>query len=417
MRAVDLIERKRDGGEHTAAEIAWLVDGYCVGSIPAEQVSAWAMAVVFRGLSDAETHALTAAMVESGETIDLSPLGRRIVDKHSTGGVGDKTTLALAPLCAAMGIPVAKMSGRGLAHTGGTLDKLEAIPGFRIALSTSELLVQVGTVGCAVVAQSAALVPADRLLYALRDVTGTVPAPGLIAASVMSKKLAAGADAILLDVKVGEGAFMPERASAVELARLMTAIGERAGKPTVCEISPMDEPLGAAVGNALEVAEAIECLHGRGTHDFRELVLRSAAEMAALSDLEDDVESGRARAERALASGDAARAMERWIDAQGGDPAIVEQPWSLLERAPVAIAIEAERDGVVTRCHALAIGRAAMRLGAGRAHKEDAIDHAVGIVVHAKSGLRVERGDVLATVHARREQDVADVRAAFDLTS
>ena len=415
MRAVDLIEQKRDGCEHAPGEIAWLIEGYCQGEVAPEQMSAWAMAVLFRGLSDGETHALTAAMVSSGESVDLAALGRRIVDKHSTGGVGDKTTIAIAPICAAIDVPVAKMSGRGLAHTGGTLDKLESIPGFRIGLSTAELVEQVRLVGCAVIAQSSALVPADRLLYALRDVTGTVPAPGLIAASVMSKKLAAGADAILLDVKVGEGAFMPDRAAAAELARLMVAIGEQAGKPTVCEISAMDEPLGDAVGNALEVAEAIACVHGAAPADLQELVIRSVAEMAALSDLGCDADEGRMLAEQAIAEGKAAQAMERWIAAQGGDPAIVEQPWSVLARAPGRVEVRALRPGTVERCSALAIGRAAMRLGAGRERKEDAIDHAVGIVVHAKAGASVEPGDVLATVHARGDVDfdVESVRAAF----
>ena len=417
MRAVELIEQKRDGGEHAPSEIAWLVEGYCRGDVAPEQMSAWAMAVLFRGLSEIETHALTAAMVDSGETVDLAVLGRRIVDKHSTGGVGDKTTIALAPICAAIDVPVAKMSGRGLAHTGGTLDKLESMPGFRIGLSIAELIEQVREAGCAVIAQSEALVPADRLLYALRDVTGTVPAPGLIAASVMSKKLAAGADAILLDVKVGEGAFMPDRAAAEELARLMIAIGEHAGKPTVCEISTMDEPLGDAVGNALEVAEAIACVHGSAPGDFQELVLRSVAEMAALSDLGCDAAEGRGLAEDAIASGRAARAMERWIAAQGGDPAVVEQPWTVLARAPELVEVRALASGTVERCSALAIGHAAMRLGAGRERKEDAIDHAVGIVVHAKAGARVDAGDVLATVHARGEVDIEGVRAAFRLRS
>ena len=413
MRAVDLIEQKRDGGEHTPQEIAWLIDGYCHGVVAPEQMSSWAMAVLFRGLTDVETHALTAAMVDSGETIALAPLGRRIVDKHSTGGVGDKTTLAIAPICAAIDVPVAKMSGRGLAHTGGTLDKLESVPGFRIGLTTRELIEQVMRVGCAVIAQSDGLVPADRLLYALRDVTGTVPAPGLIAASVMSKKLAAGADAILLDVKVGEGAFMPSRDAAEELARLMIAIGEQAGKPTVCEISAMDEPLGDAVGNALEVVEAIACVHGTAPADLQGLVLRSVGEMAALSDLGCDAAEGRARARRAIASGAAARAMERWIEAQGGDPKLVEHPWDVLGLAPTLIEVRALTDGTIERCSALAIGRAAMRLGAGRERKEDAIDHAVGIVVHAKAGTRVAAGDVLATVHARGDVDVDGVRAAF----
>ena len=375
------------------------------------------MAVVFRGLSDAETHELTTAMVESGTTIDLSSLGRTVVDKHSTGGVGDKTTIALAPLAAAMGMPVAKLSGRGLAHTGGTLDKLESIPGFRVGLSVPELIAQVGRIGCALAAQTDDLVPAARMLYALRDVTGTVPASGLIAASVMSKKLAAGADAILLDVKVGEGAFMPDLASARELAVRMRDIGVRAGRPTVCELTAMDSPLGAAVGNALEVAEACEMLAGRGPEDFRELVLGSAARMAALSDLGVGSEEGRRLAEEAIASGAALRALEQLVEAQGGDPRVAEKPFEMLELAPVTRGVLAPRAASVERCGALAIGRAAMRLGAGRERKEDAIDHAVGILVLAKPGDRVETGEPVAHVFARTaeaaEATAAEVLAAY----
>jgi pyrimidine-nucleoside phosphorylase len=419
LRALELIERKRDGAEHAPGEIAWLVEGFVAGRVAPEQMSAWAMAVVFRGLSEAETHELTQTMVNSGATIDLSSLGRTVVDKHSTGGVGDKTTIALAPLAAAMGIPVAKLSGRGLAHTGGTLDKLEAIPGFRVALSVAELVEQVARIGCALAAQSDDLVPADRLLYALRDITGTVPAPGLIAASVMSKKLAAGADAILLDVKVGEGAFMPDLPSARELAVRMRAIGVRAGRPTVCELTAMESPLGAAVGNALEVAEACEMLAGRGPADFRELVLGSAARMAVLSDLDVDLHAGRRLAEEAVVSGAALRALERLVEAQGGDPRLAERPWDVLEAAPVVLAVPAPRAGSVARCGALAIGRSAMRLGAGRARKEDAIDHAVGLVVHAKPGAAVEAGEPLGHVHARdragAEQAAAEVLAAYEL--
>jgi pyrimidine-nucleoside phosphorylase len=419
VRAVELIEGKRDGGEHAPGEITWLLEGYVAGRVAPEQMSAWAMAVVLRGLSDAETHELTQAMVDSGATIDLSSLGRTVVDKHSTGGVGDKTTIALAPLAAAMGMPVAKLSGRGLAHTGGTLDKLEAIPGFRVGLSVEELIAQVGRIGCALAAQTDDLVPADRMLYALRDVTGTVPAQGLIAASVMSKKLAAGADAILLDVKVGEGAFMPDLASARELAVRMRDIGVRAGRPTVCELTAMDSPLGTAVGNALEVAEACEMLAGRGPVDFRELVLGSAARMAVLSDLDVDLYAGRRLAEDAIASGEALRALERLIEAQGGDPRLAERPWEVLAMAPVVVAVPAPRAGSVARCGALAIGRAAMRLGAGRERKEDVIDHAVGVVVHVKPGDVVELGEPLAHVHARdqgaAERALADVLAAYEL--
>jgi len=411
VRAVDLIEAKRDGGAHSAAEIAWLVAAFTRGEVAAEQMSAWCMAVVFRGLSDEETDALCDAMVGSGEVVDLSPLGRRIVDKHSTGGVGDKTTLALAPLVAACGVPVAKMSGRGLSHTGGTLDKLEAIPGFRVGLSVAEMIDQVGRVGCAVVAQTAALAPADGALYALRDVTGTVPAPALIATSVMSKKLAAGADAILLDVKVGDGAFARDIETARELARLMRGIGARAGRPTICELTRMDEPLGCAVGNALEVDEAFAALRGEAPADFQELVLTSAARLLALSDLGIDAGEGRRLAEAALESGEAVAAAERWIEAQGGAPRAVAEPWAVMERAPVSIEVAAPRAGHVTRCSALAIGRAAMRLGAGRARKEDAIDHAVGVVALAKRGDEVGIGQPLAVVHAR---DVATAEAARD---
>jgi pyrimidine-nucleoside phosphorylase len=318
-----------------------------------------------------------------------------------------------------MGMPVAKLSGRGLAHTGGTLDKLEAIPGFRVRLGVAELIEQVARIGCAVAAQSDDLVPADRLLYALRDVTGTVPAPGLIAASVMSKKLAGGADAILLDVKVGEGAFMPDLASARELAVRMRDIGVRAGRPTMCELTAMDSPLGAAVGNALEVAESCAMLAGGGPEDLRELVLGSAARMAVLSDLDVDLERGRRLAEDAIASGEALRALERLLEAQGGDPRLAERPWDVLERAPVVVAVPAARAGTIARCGARAIGRAAMRLGAGRERKEDAIDHAVGIVVNAKPGDEVAAGDALAHVHARderrAEQAVAEVLATYAL--
>jgi pyrimidine-nucleoside phosphorylase len=418
VRAVELIERKRDGGEHAAGEVAWLVEGYVAGRVAPEQMSAWAMAVVFNGLSDAETHELTQTMIDSGATIDLSSLGRRVVDKHSTGGVGDKTTIALAPLAAAMGMPVAKLSGRGLAHTGGTLDKLESIPGLRVGLSVPELVAQVARIGCALAAQTDDLVPADRMLYALRDVTGTVPAAGLIAASVMSKKLAAGADAILLDVKVGDGAFMPDIDSARELAVRMRGIGERAGRPTVCELTAMDAPLGAAVGNALEVAEACEMLAGRGPVDFRELVLGSAARMAVLSDLGVDLFEGRRLAEEAVASGQALRVLERLVEAQGGAPRVAERPWEVLETAPVIVGVPSPRAGWVARCGALAIGRAAMRLGAGRERKEDPIDHAVGIVVHAKPGEEVAAGEPLAHVHARTaaqaENAVAEVLAAYE---
>ncbi len=322
-----------------------LVDGFLTGEVAPEQMSAWCMAVVFRGLPDDAIDELCTAMLESGERLDLSSLGRRVVDKHSTGGVGDKTTIALAPLVAACGVPVAKMSGRGLAHTGGTLDKLEAIPGFRVGLEIDELIAQVRRIGVAVAAQSARLAPADGAIYALRDVTGTVPAPALIATSVMSKKLAAGADAILLDVKVGDGAFCRTIEEARALAHLMRGLGARAGVPTVCELTRMDEPLGRAIGNAVETAEALDLLRGEGPDDLRELVLASTARMLVLSDLGIDEREGRRRAEAAIATGAAVATAERWIEAQGGDPRCASDPWSVLERAPVEREVPAPRGG------------------------------------------------------------------------
>ncbi|MDX6377377.1 MAG: pyrimidine-nucleoside phosphorylase, partial [Gaiellaceae bacterium] len=416
MRAAELIAAKRDGGVHSAAEIRWLVDGFLDGSVAPEQMSAWCMAVVWRGLDDAEIDALCAAMVESGDVVDLSSLGRTVVDKHSTGGVGDKVTLALAPLVAACGVPVAKMSGRGLGHTGGTLDKLESIPGYRIKIAIPEFVRLVGEVGCAVVAQTSELVPADSALYALRDVTGTVPAPGLIATSVMSKKLASGAHAMVLDVKVGDGAFCRTIDEARELARLMYGLGTRAGRRVVCEITRMDAPLGNAVGNALEVAEAFDVLRGTAPPDVTEVVHASAARLLVLADPALAEEAG-ARVRRAVSSGAALALARRWIAAQGGDARVVDEPWSVMERAPVTLDVAAPRGGHVAAAGALAIGVAAIRLGAGRSRAGDPVDHAVGIVLRARPGDAVEAGAPLATVHARDEQTAAaaasDVAAAF----
>jgi pyrimidine-nucleoside phosphorylase len=322
-----------------------------------------------------------------------------VVDKHSTGGVGDKTTLVVAPLVAACGMPMAKLSGRGLGHTGGTLDKLESIPGFRVGLTAAELVAQVRQVGVAVAGQTEALVPADRRMYALRDATATVPSIPLIATSIMSKKVAAGANRLVLDVKVGEGAFMPDLPSARELATAMRRLGELAGLPTTCVLTGMEEPLGCAVGNALEVQEAIDTLCGHGPADLTELCLHAAGLLT----------GDRARAEEALASGEAHACFRRWVAAQGGDPD------AELPRAPVVAGVPSPRSGVVARCHALGIGNAAMRLGAGRARKEDAVDHAVGVVVHAKAGDRVAAGQPLATVHARRQPDLQAVAACFDI--
>ena len=321
IRAADLIERKRSGAELSESEIADLVLGFTRGEIPDYQMAAWCMAVYFKGLSGRETHSLTDAMIRSGETLDLGKaLGRRVVDKHSTGGVGDKTSLAVGPIVAACGVPFGKMSGRGLGHTGGTLDKLESIPGFRVELTIDEFVQQVREVGLAIIGQTGDLVPADKKLYALRDVTATVDIVPLIASSIMSKKLAAGADAIVLDVKVGDGAFMKTLEDARVLAEQMVDLGRRKGRQVVCLLTDMDQPLGAAVGNALEVREAVETIAGNGPPDLEELVLDACARLLALSDLGIDAAEGRRRAEAAVADGSATAAYERWIRAQGGDP-------------------------------------------------------------------------------------------------
>ena len=329
-RAAELIERKRNGEELSDDEIAELVLGYTRGDVPDYQMAAWCMAVYFKGLTGRETHALTDAMIRSGETLDLgAALGRRVVDKHSTGGVGDKTSLAVGPIVAACGVPFGKMSGRGLGHTGGTLDKLESIPGYRVELTIEEFVAQVRDVGLAIIGQTGDLVPADKKLYALRDVTATVDIVPLIASSIMSKKLAAGADAIVLDVKVGDGAFMKTLDDARILAEQMVDLGQRAGREVVCLLTDMDQPLGRAVGNALEIREAVETVAGEGPPDFTELVLDACARLLALSDLGIDVDEGRRRAQGAVADGSAFEAYERWIRAQGGDPDL-----SVLPTAP-----------------------------------------------------------------------------------
>ncbi len=396
IRVAELIERKRDGKELTAAEIDELI----LGDVPDYQLAAFCMAVYFRGMTSEETFALTDAMVRSGETIDLgAALGRRVVDKHSTGGVGDKISLALGPVVAACGVPFGKMSGRGLGHTGGTLDKLESIPGFRVELTTAEFITQVRDIGLAIVGQSADLVPADKKLYALRDVTATVDQVSLIAASIMSKKIAAGANAIVLDVKVGDGAFMKTLADARVLADAMIALGERAGRRVVCEITDMDQPLGRAVGNALEVREIVATLRGEGPPDVNELVFGAAAHLLALSDLGVDLAEGRKRAEATVADGAALAAYERWVRAQGGDPDL-----DALPKAAYVGEVFAPRGGHVAELKALPIGIAALDLGAGRREKNDAIDHAVGIVCLKKRGDAVEEGEALAEIHARDER-------------
>ncbi|MBD0289990.1 MAG: thymidine phosphorylase [Thermoleophilia bacterium] len=414
MRPAELIARKRDGEELGADELREFVLAYVRDEVPDYQMAAFLMAVFFRGLSSAETHALTEAMVASGETVDLSALGRTAVDKHSTGGVGDKASLVIGPVVAACGVPFAKMSGRGLGHTGGTLDKLESIPGLRIELSHDELVRQVRDVGMAIVGQTADLVPADKRLYALRDVTATVDNVALIAASIMSKKIAAGADAIVLDVKVGDGAFMKTLAAARELAEAMLALGREAGRRVVCELTDMDQPLGHAVGNALEIREAVETLRGGGPADLRSLVVSAASHLLSLSDLGVDSDDGRRRAEEAIGDGSALAAYERWIRAQGGDPTV-----DALPTAPVVREVPAPRAGFVQAIATTRVGLASLRLGAGRLVKEDEIDHAVGVVCRAKRGELVEPGQPLATVHAPASEDAdaafTDLRACFRL--
>jgi pyrimidine-nucleoside phosphorylase len=415
VHVVELIERKRNGEELSSAEVREFIAAYVSGDVPEYQAAAFLMAVWFRGLSAAETYALTNAMVESGTTVDLAArLGRRVVDKHSTGGVGDKVTIAVGPVVAACGVPFGKMSGRGLGHTGGTLDKLESIPGFRVELTTDELVEQTREIGIAVAGQTAELVPADKKLYGLRDVTATIDQVSLIAASIMSKKIAAGATAVVLDVKVGEGAFMQTIEDARELGREMRALGEEAGMDVVCVLTDMDQPLGRAVGNALEVREAWETVSGGGPRDFRELVVDSAAELLALSDLGVDEDEGRSRAEAALADGSALATYERWVRAQGGDPDPARLPV-----APVVRPVAARASGYVHELRAKGVAITAMELGAGREVAGEPIDHAVGVVCLRKRGEEVAAGEPLAEVHARDEAAAdkaeASLLAAYEI--
>jgi pyrimidine-nucleoside phosphorylase len=402
MRMVDMIAKKRDGEELTSEEIRFLIEGYTSGSIPDYQMSAWAMAVLFRGMTARETGDLTLAMAGSGEQLDLSTLPGLKVDKHSTGGVGDKTTLVVAPLVAAAGIPVAKMSGRGLGYSGGTIDKLESFSGFQVERSREQFLQQVRDIGVSVIGQSGNLTPADKKLYALRDVTATVEAVPLIASSIMSKKIAAGADAILLDVKVGKGAFMKNLEQAETLARAMVDIGSQVGRKTVAVISDMNQPLGFAVGNALEVKEAVDTLAGKGPSDLTELVLAIGARMLLLGGLVTSVEEGRARLEEIMATGKAVDKLAEMVESQGGDKEEVYNP-EKLPQARILHAITAKEDGYITDIDAEAVGHASVVLGAGRLTKEMPIDLAVGLVLHKKRGDKVQAGDTLVTIHANEE--------------
>lgn len=399
MRMVDIIAKKRDGHELTTEEIQFLVTGYTDGSIPDYQMSAWAMAVLLRGMTPRETGDLTLAMAASGEQLDLSSLPGIKVDKHSTGGVGDKTTLVVAPLVAAAGIPVAKMSGRGLGYSGGTIDKLESFSGFQVERSREQFLRQVQEIGVSVIGQSGNLTPADKKLYALRDVTATVEAVPLIASSIMSKKIAAGADAILLDVKVGSGAFMKTLEQAETLATAMVQIGKQVGRKTVAVISDMDQPLGYAVGNALEVQEAIETLAGRGPRDLTELALSIGAHMLVLGELVTDLEEGRKRLEEIIRTGQAVEKLAQMVEAQGGSKEDVYDP-SRLPSASLSLEIKAAQDGYIAAIDAETVGHASVLLGAGRLTKEMPIDLAVGIVLAKKRGEKVRAGEVLATIYA-----------------
>ncbi|EUJ45087.1 pyrimidine-nucleoside phosphorylase [Listeria riparia] len=406
MRMVDVISKKRDGKELTTEEIQFVVDGYTEGKIPDYQVSALAMAIFFQDMTDRERADLTMAMVNSGETIDLSAIEGIKVDKHSTGGVGDTTTLVLAPLVAALDVPVAKMSGRGLGHTGGTIDKLEAIEGFHVEITKDQFIDLVNRDKVAVIGQSGNLTPADKKLYALRDVTGTVNSIPLIASSIMSKKIAAGADAIVLDVKTGAGAFMKTDEDAENLAHAMVRIGNNVGRQTMAVISDMSQPLGFAIGNALEVQEAIDTLKGEGPEDLTELVLILGSQMVVLAKKAKDLDEARDMLKEVMANGKALAKFKDFLNNQGGDGSIVDDP-SKLPQAKFKIDVPAKESGVVSEIVADEIGIAAMLLGAGRATKEDEIDLAVGIMLRKKVGDKVEAGEPLVTIYANKE----DVKA------
>jgi pyrimidine-nucleoside phosphorylase len=409
MHAKDIIAKKRDGGELSREEIEFFVQEYTKGTIPDYQASAWLMAVYLRGMRDRETLDLTMAMARSGDVLDLDDVAPITVDKHSTGGVGDKVSLIIAPLVAACGLPVAKMTGRGLGFTGGTVDKLESIPGYRTDLSDAEFRAQLEAIGVVLTGQSADLAPADRKLYALRDVTATVSSIPLIVSSIMSKKIAAGADGIVLDVKVGHGAFMKTLESAEELAEAMVHLGTEAGRRVVALISDMNQPLGWAVGNALEVKEAISLLHEGGPADLREHCLVVAAEMLVLSGKVADASDALTLALETLSSGAAWQKFKELVEAQGGDVRAIEEP----ERLPQAKLIEpvpAPRSGYLAELNAVEVGEAVVELGGGREKKGDPIDHSVGVVVHYKVGDLVQKGTPLFTVHASDEEKLAGAR-------
>lgn len=420
MRAVDIIHKKREGHELTAEEIRFLIQGYSSGEVPDYQIAAWAMAVYFQGMTASETASLTLEMARSGDQIDLSSISGIKVDKHSTGGVGDKTSLILAPLVAAAGVPVAKMSGRGLGHTGGTIDKLESIPGFRVELEREQFFKQVNEIGVSLIGQTGNITPADKKLYALRDVTATVESIPLIASSVMSKKIAAGADAIVLDVKTGSGAFMKTLDDSIALAQAMVDIGTDTGRHTIAVISDMDQPLGRLIGNSLEVEEAIQTLRGEGPRDLYRLCIVLGSHMLVLGGIARDAAEAEARLEQLIADESALEKLKELIAAQGGDASVVDHP----ERLPHArerFEVKAEAGGTVSAIQAEEIGIAAMLLGAGRETKDSVIDLSVGIDLRAKVGDAVNAGDVLAVLHvndASRLQEAAQkIIQAYRITS
>ena len=410
MRAVDIIIKKRNHEALSSAEIKFFVDGFTHGEIPDYQVSAWAMAVLLNGMDDRETTDLTMAMAHSGEMLDLSGVVPIAVDKHSTGGVGDKTTLVAEPIVAGCGLAVGKMSGRGLGFSGGTLDKMESIPGYRTNLSREEFLAQLKSLGLVLTGQSGDLAPADGKLYALRDVTGTVQSIPLIASSVMSKKIAAGAQAIVLDVKVGVGAFMETLPAARQLAELMVSIGKLSGRQVVALLSNMEQPLGCAVGNALEVKEAIETLQGGGPADFREHCLVVASHLLVLGKKAGDLDGARRLAEASLAEGRGWQAFRRLVQAQGGDVSYIDHPEKLPQAALVEV-VRAPHSGTLAWINAREVGETAVELGAGRAKKSDAIDPAVGIIIHHKVGDTLSAGDALFSLHASRPDQLEAAKA------
>ena len=412
MRMVDLIEKKRDGKSLTKEEIDYIVTAYTEGSIPDYQMSALLMAIFYVDMTDEEITNLTLAMANSGEVIDLSSIEGIKVDKHSTGGVGDTTTLILAPLVASVGVPVAKMSGRGLGYTGGTLDKLEAIPGFKIELSEADFIRLVNESKVAVIGQSGDLAPADKNLYALRDVTATVSSIPLIASSIMSKKIAAGADAIVLDVTTGDGAFMKNLEDAKRLAQTMVRIGKLANRQTMAVISDMSQPLGEAIGNSLEVVEAIETLQGKGPKDLEEMCYALGSQMVVLAKKADSLEEARQLLEEALHSGKALEKFRQMITDQGGDASVIDDPSKILI-AKYEVEVPAKTSGVVTKLVANELGIAAMMLGAGRKTKDEDIDHAVGIKLHKKVGESVTEGESLLTIYSNTEA-IEDVKALID---